>query len=91
MYPEVLLTGMHPDVLQLIVDKLTELVRRDLGYPVRFEWPQDPQEMGRKMTLVVVTDRQLSRDERKNLDDWCQKNLGAEWPRMTIWDHLRED
>jgi len=83
---------MHPEVLKLIVDKLTELVQRDLGYPVRFEWPKEPQDFQeRKMTMVVTIDRPLKPDERKNLEDWCLKNLGAEWPRMTIWDHLRED
>jgi hypothetical protein len=57
---------MHPEVLQLIVDKLTDLVQKDLGYPVHFEWPKEPQEQGRKMTMVVVTERQLNRDERQN-------------------------
>ena len=90
MYPEVLpLKDMHPEVLQLIVDKLTDLARRELGYPIRFEWPKEPQQIGRKVTVVVVTDRPLNQDERKNLEVWCHRNLGSEWP--TLWDHLLKE
>ena len=81
---------MHPEVLQLIAQKLTELVQRDLGYPVRFEWPENP-ERGHQMSMLVTIDRPLDRAQHRVLRDWCEKNLGAEWPGMTFWDHILED
>jgi hypothetical protein len=82
---------MHPDVLQIVADKLTELVQKELGYPVHFLWPEEIVEQGSKMTLLVSIDRPLSKIEHRKLEAWCEKTLGAEWPRMTIWDHIRDD
>ena len=81
-----------PEVLQLIAWKLTELVQRDLGYSVRFEWPENtPTERGTKMAMVVIMDRPLDSDQRVILAEWCKKNLGVEWPLPTFWDRIRED
>lgn len=78
---------MHPDVLRLLSDKLSEMAVKDLGLNLTFEWPDDPVPGSKNTTVNIRPDRALSQEERQRLEAWTRDKLGAEW-RPTIWERL---
>lgn len=73
--------------LQVILDRLQERALEELGFGVKFAWPEDMD--WEAPTILVIPEKALSDAQNEKLNQWMASRLGAKSP--SFWDRIRRD